>query len=109
MARLKGYLGPAVLGAAALAVIGLGAASFQIFGDDGRTPAVSAPALDGDRDAALAAQGECREAPADQAAARSCRPCKDKPYCKCTYNGIPRASCDPCCYFSYPTGYICLD
>lgn len=37
-----------------------------------------------------------------------CRPCKDKPYCGCTYNGAPRISCDPCCYDTYPL-MTCLD
>lgn len=39
---------------------------------------------------------------------RPCKPCKDRPWCECTYKGAPRISCDPCCYDTqpYPT---CLD
>jgi hypothetical protein len=35
-------------------------------------------------------------------AAKPCKPCKDRPWCGCTYNGAPRISCNPCCYNTYP-------
>jgi hypothetical protein len=47
-------------------------------------------------------------APTDAAAAGGCKPCKNRPWCDCTYEGQPRISCDPCCYQSYPY-IICLD
>ena len=37
-----------------------------------------------------------------------CRPCKDRPWCDCSYNGLPRVSCNPCCYGS-GANYTCLD
>jgi hypothetical protein len=37
-----------------------------------------------------------------------CKPCKDKPYCGCTYNGMPRVSCEPCCW-GYGGPQICAD
>lgn len=39
----------------------------------------------------------------------SCKPCKGRTWCKCTYNGNPRASCDPCCYQTYAGTLICFD
>ena len=37
--------------------------------------------------------------PADmEPVAPGCKTCKDQPFCKCTYQGMRRASCDPCCY-----------
>jgi len=38
---------------------------------------------------------------------KPCKPCKDRPWCGCTYNGAPRISCNPCCYDTqpYPTCY----
>ena len=46
---------------------------------------------------------------AEPAAKGGCKACPNKPYCGCTYNGAPRVSCEPCCYFSYEYGTICLD
>ena len=46
---------------------------------------------------------------ANEAAARPCRPCKDRPWCTCTFNGMPRVSCDPCCYGNYGYPQVCLD
>ncbi len=46
---------------------------------------------------------------ANEAAARPCRPCKDRPWCTCTYNGMPRVSCNPCCYGNYGFPQVCLD
>ena len=36
-----------------------------------------------------------------------CKACKDQPWCKCTYNGMPRVSCDPCCYVNNIGVQIC--
>jgi hypothetical protein len=43
------------------------------------------------------------------AAGPGCKPCKGRTWCKCTYNGFPRASCDPCCYVNDIGVRICLD
>jgi hypothetical protein len=41
---------------------------------------------------------------------RPCKPCPDRPWCECKYNGLPRISCDPCCYIQPYTGQqICFD
>ncbi|HZE89808.1 MAG TPA: hypothetical protein VE404_09680, partial [Verrucomicrobiae bacterium] len=57
-----------------------------------------------------AADTTCAEAAVDQSTAgKPCKTCSDKPYCKCTYNGQPRISCDPCCYYGTYAGEICLD
>ncbi len=42
---------------------------------------------------------------------RGCKPCsKDRRWCECTYNGLPRVSCDPCCYSDGINPYqVCLD
>lgn len=37
-----------------------------------------------------------------------CKACKDRPWCGCSYNGLPRVSCNPCCYGS-GGNYTCLD
>jgi len=39
---------------------------------------------------------------------KPCKPCKDRPWCECTYNGAPRISCDPCCYNTQPWP-TCMD
>lgn len=39
----------------------------------------------------------------------ACKPCKDRTWCKCTYNGMARASCDPCCYRNNIGVLTCLD
>ena len=42
---------------------------------------------------------EGSRAPEERSAARSsCKPCKDRAGCRCTRDGRPRTSCDPCCY-----------
>ena len=47
--------------------------------------------------------------PADmQPVAPGCRRCKDQPFCGCTYQGMPRISCDPCCYVNNIGVQICL-
>ena len=43
------------------------------------------------------------------AASGRCKPCKDRPECKCTYNGLPRVSCTPCCWGNLGIPQICLD
>ena len=41
---------------------------------------------------------------------KRCKPCKkDRRFCKCTHNGMPRASCDPCCYTNDIGILVCLD
>ena len=48
-------------------------------------------------------------APADmQPAAPGCKTCKDQPFCKCTYQGMRRVSCDPCCYANDIGHLTCL-
>ena len=47
--------------------------------------------------------------PADmQPVTPGCKTCKDQPFCKCTYQGMPRISCDPCCYVNNIGVQICL-
>ena len=41
--------------------------------------------------------------------AAGCKPCKGRTWCKCTYNGMARASCDPCCYRNNIGVLTCLD
>ena len=36
-----------------------------------------------------------------------CKACKEQPFCKCTYNGYQRVSCDPCCYRNNIGTLIC--
>jgi hypothetical protein len=43
------------------------------------------------------------------ATAASCKPCKNRTWCKCTYNGLPRVSCDPCCYGNLGVPMTCFD
>jgi len=45
----------------------------------------------------------------DGASAAACRPCKGRRWCKCTYEGMPRSSCNPCCYTNDIGVTICLD
>ena len=49
--------------------------------------------------------------PQDDAAALSskpsCRKCNDNPGCACRYNGLPRVSCDPCCWGNLGIPQIC--
>jgi hypothetical protein len=51
------------------------------------------------------------EAFATQASAGGvhCKKCTDRPWCGCTYNGMPRVSCNPCCYGNLGTVQVCLD
>src|SRR5262245_59984435 len=42
-------------------------------------------------------------------AAAKCKRCQDRPWCGCTYNGLPRVSCNPCCYGNLGIQQICLD
>jgi hypothetical protein len=41
--------------------------------------------------------------------AAKCKHCKDRPWCSCTYNGLPRVSCNPCCYGNLGIPQVCLD
>lgn len=41
--------------------------------------------------------------------AAGCKPCKGRTWCKCTYNGMARVSCDPCCYRNNFGVMTCLD
>ena len=44
------------------------------------------------------------------AAAKPCKTCRERPTCECTYNGMPRISCVPCCYRNQFTGQqVCFD
>ena len=40
--------------------------------------------------------------------APGCKTCKDQPFCKCTYQGMRRVSCDPCCYANDIGHLTCL-
>src|SRR5262245_58103676 len=42
-------------------------------------------------------------------AVSSCSHCSDRPWCKCKYNGLPRVSCNPCCYGNLGIPQTCLD
>src|SRR5262245_41534769 len=52
--------------------------------------------------------GWLEELQATETAAR-CKACKDRPFCHCTYNGLPRVSCNPCCYGNLGIPQVCLD
>ena len=41
--------------------------------------------------------------------AKPCRSCKNKPQCACSYNGMPRVSCEPCCYGHLGIPQVCSD
>jgi hypothetical protein len=41
--------------------------------------------------------------------AKGCKACQDRPWCKCTYNGLPRVSCNPCCYGNLGIPQTCFD
>ena len=41
--------------------------------------------------------------------AAPCKPCKGRTWCTCTYNGMRRVSCDPCCYVDYRGVETCFD
>ena len=43
------------------------------------------------------------------AAAQPCKNCKDRTWCHCSYNGLPRVSCNPCCYGNLGIPQVCLD
>lgn len=47
--------------------------------------------------------------PDTSAGGPGCKPCKGRSWCKCTYNGFPRSTCDPCCYVNDIGIPICLD
>jgi hypothetical protein len=38
-----------------------------------------------------------------------CKSCRERPWCSCKYNGLPRVSCDPCCYGNLGIPQVCLD
>jgi hypothetical protein len=60
------------------------------------TPAVALDASSTDDSVAVAAAG--------------CKKCsRDRQWCSCTYNGLPRVSCDPCCYGHLGIPQVCLD
>ena len=44
----------------------------------------------------------------EPAAAKPCKTCPNQSFCKCTYQGMPRISCDPCCYVNNIGVQICL-
>ena len=41
--------------------------------------------------------------------AKPCKACQDRSWCKCTYNGLPRVSCNPCCYGNLGIPQTCFD
>lgn len=41
--------------------------------------------------------------------APGCKRCKDREWCTCSYNGLPRVSCNPCCYGNLGMTQICRD
>ena len=49
------------------------------------------------------------EATDELAAGAGCKSCKDRPWCGCRYNGLPRVSCNPCCYGNLGIPQICYD
>ena len=70
---------------------------------DDVVPAPAPEAQDQERDACLDySPVESAETPAlllgpadMEPVAPGCKTCKDQPFCKCTYNGMRRTSCDP--------------
>ena len=59
-------------------------------------------------DEALASTIEVTDLSLEPTTAGGCKPCKDRPWCGCSYQGHPRVSCNPCCYQAFPYP-ICLD
>lgn len=99
MTRLK--VSRALLAVAVVSLLTVvSSASPTIFASLGTPDAVAA--------APGASDGQCTEAPDASTAARPCKKCQDRPWCGCTYNGLPRISCNPCCYGNI-TAQICLD
>ncbi len=43
------------------------------------------------------------------AGGKGCKSCQDRPWCSCRYNGLPRVSCNPCCYGNLGIPQVCLD
>ena len=76
---------------------------------DDADPVASADALD------LADACDLNFTPADPEeadvalSAKPCKACQDRPWCKCTYNGLPRVSCNPCCYGNLGIPQTCFD
>jgi hypothetical protein len=67
------------------------------------------PAQAPDADAMLSDEG-AEPVVTIAAAARPCKTCRERPTCECTYNGMPRISCVPCCYRNQFTGQqVCFD
>jgi hypothetical protein len=46
--------------------------------------------------------------PASMERKPGCKSCPNQPWCGCTYQGYPRISCDPCCYYSSNGQIVCL-
>jgi hypothetical protein len=70
------------------------------------------PACEANSTPAVATVGTVSfEDSATQAAAGGthCKACKDRPFCHCSYNGLPRVSCNPCCYGNLGIPQVCLD
>lgn len=67
------------------------------------------PAEPSELDTALSFDLDVLEAVAPKP--KPCRQaCQDRPWCECTYNGLPRISCNPCCYMHPYTGeQVCFD
>jgi len=74
-----------------------------------------APASDVDSVDAVADACELNFTPADPEeaevamSAKPCKACQDRPWCKCSYNGLPRVSCNPCCYGNLGIPQTCFD
>ena len=74
-----------------------------------------APASDVASIDALADACELNFPPADAdaadvaASAKGCKQCQGRTWCHCSYNGLPRVSCNPCCYGNLGIPQVCLD
>ena len=78
--------------------------------DSGIATATAVPEFDVLDESAACATSDAELTAAAPGRGKGCKPCKkDRRWCGCTYNGLPRASCDPCCYANDIGVLVCLD
>ena len=93
-----------VVAGTALLLVALGMSTLQA----SRGNATAKPATPAE--IALSSQADsCSQAPGEPTDTARAKSCKDRPWCKSTYNGLPRVSCNPCCYGNLGVPMICFD
>jgi len=109
MARTKNFRRAATLVSVLLVFTAGATAWWCVTGSsDATTPLPDSSAASSSVNVTAAPEASCDMDFVGPTAGKPCKPCKDRPWCECTYNGAPRISCNPCCYDTqpYPT---CLD